>query len=93
MPLNKHWFPPPPPRPVVYKELKKATCFFRTSRTSGISPFFYIPVLKYHLLVVTVDRSAAENFGRSRSCVRSCVRSTAAAGILNSTQSKEKLEK
>ena len=35
---------------IVYGELKEATYFFRTSRTSGISPLFYIPYLKYYLL-------------------------------------------
>ena len=30
--------------------MKEATCVFRTSRTSGISPFFYILVLTYFYL-------------------------------------------
>ena len=28
-------------------QIKKATCFFRTSHTPGMSPFFNIPVQKY----------------------------------------------
>ena len=35
---------------VSYEELKMSSCFFRTSRISGINPFFYVPVLKYYLL-------------------------------------------